>query len=687
MILGLSTGSVVFAPLVPVWVMIALGLILAASLGFSLIKRLKGVTARSLLSAGLLLVLANPSWLEEEREALSDIALVVRDDSASMAIGRRQGDAEAALETLRARAASDPSLELIEVSGGASPDGTRLMEPLRQGLGDIPRDRLAGVIMLSDGRSHDPMTRVEEMGLNAPIHHIVVGDPGAQDRRLVVKEAPRYGLVGDPVNFILRVEDESVPEGSATVYLSVDGGEPIEARVAIGEDVNVQAAVQHRGANVVEIEVEPGPNELSLLNNRAAVNVMGVRDRLRVLLVTGEPHNGARAWRDLLKSDPSVDLVHFTILRPLDKRDGVPPDELALIAFPVFELFHERLNEFDLVIFDRYRRRGILRPLFIDNIARYVEGGGALLVTTGPPFAGYESLARSPLAAVLPARPTGTITEQAFTPTISEIGRRHPVTAPLMQAAQSWGRWYRRIDGEAIAGETVLEGENGEPLLVLARQGRGRAAILLSDQAWLWARGFEGGGPHDELFRRTAHWLMGEPELDEERLTAEVIEGRLTVELTTLGDQAPDLSVTWPDNSEASFPFSPDGAGRFKADIPTEAIGLIRLRAGDLTTITSAGPLNPLEYADLTVAPEGLRALTRATGGGRFLVQTGEDLTLPTLRRTRSDVVQFGANWMGLKRNNASIITDTTRIPLMPGLWVALVLMALAGWAWRREGQ
>ena len=154
-----------------------------------------------------------------------------------------------------------------------------------------------------------------------------------------------------------------------------------------------------------------------------------MRDRLRVLLVSGEPHAGERTWRNLLKSDAAVDLIHFTILRPPDKFDGVPVDELSLIAFPTQELFMERIDDFDLIIFDRYSVRGILPPEYYMNIAQYVEDGGAILVSAGPEMASVESLNLSPLGPILPARPTGRVIDQPFTPRLTADGRRHPVTA------------------------------------------------------------------------------------------------------------------------------------------------------------------------------------------------------------------------------------------------------------------
>ena len=680
-----DAASLTYAPLLePAVIAILAGLALAAA-GFALVRGMKGWLWRALAAALLAAALANPALVREQREALSDIALLITDDSPSMDVGDRDPAAERTAEALRAAAEADPGLELIELSGGTAPDGTRLTPLLRDGLGRIPRERLAGVVVASDGQIHDAPDDADAFALDAPLHHVVTGRPDARDRRLIISEAPAYGLVGEEVTFTLRVEDEGAPAGTATVALSVDGGEPITARVQIGEDVEVRAALQNRGPNTVQIEVEPGEEELSLINNRAAVNVTGVRDRLRVLLVTGEPHNGARAWRNLLKSDPSVDLVHFTILRPLDKDDSVPPDELALIAFPTFELFQLRLEEFDLVIFDRYRRRGILRPLYLDNIAQYVRGGGALLVTTGPPYAGPESLARSSLAGVLPAAPDGTIAEGAFRPRVSEAGLRHPVTAPMAEVQSGWGPWYRRIGASAVSGETVLESPDGEPLLTLARSGEGRAAILLSDQAWLWERGHEGGGPHDELFRRVAHWLMGEPELDEERLTAVVADGELSVIRSTLADAAPPLEVEWPSGRTETLSMSEVSPGRFQAETPAEEQGLVRLRNGDLTAVAASGPLNPREYADLRPDPDGLSALVEAGGGGVFAMPPGR--AAPEVRRVSGGSRAHGADWLGLTRNNAYVVTDARRTPLAPGLLIAALALALLAGAWRREGR
>jgi len=684
----MNVTTVDLAPLIPLWLLYTLLGTGLAVLAYGAVQRLSGWLWRGLTLAGLGLVLANPSLVEEEREPLADIAVVVTDTSASMQTGERAEAASAMLDALRDFADRDPQLDLVEVESRPSGDGTHLFDTVSAALAGVPQDRLAGVILNTDGQIHDAPAHADALNLDAPLHHVLPGDRQAGDRRLIIEEAPRYGIVGQGASFQLMVEDTAV-DGTAMVTFRFEGGEPQTHRIAIGRSIRIDVPVERRGQNVVEIEVEPGPQELSLINNRAAVSVNGVRDRLRVLLVTGEPHNGARAWRDLLKSDPSVDLVHFTILRPPDRRDSTPVDELALIGFPVQELFVERLREFDLVIFDRYRRRNIMPLLYFDHIARYVEDGGALLVTAGPPFAGGPSLFRTPLAAVLPVRPTGAVDEGGFVPQQTLTGLRHPVTTGLEGGGDdpSWGRWLRNIPGQPLGGDTLLETPDGDQLLVVQRQGEGRAAMVMSDQTWLWSRGFEGGGPYAEMFRRVAHWLMREPELDEERLTATAIDNELLINRVTLADTAPPLQITWPDGEQDVVSMSEDETGRFSARVPAEGTGLVRLRSGQLTTVAALGPLNPLEYADLRPTFDVLQPIVRETGGGEYAIGEGNSLDLPGLRRTRLGSDQAGRSWLGLQRNERYIVRATTRIPLLPAFVVLMVLLGLIGLGWWREGR
>ncbi|MDG2043582.1 MAG: hypothetical protein P8J78_03150 [Maricaulis sp.] len=683
------TASLIdFAPLIPMAYIAGLTGMALIAIGIGAFQRLSGWLWRSLAALAMALLLANPSLVEEQRDPLADIVVLVTDTSASMDVGDRTEASQTMAQALRDQTESDPLLDIVEVETTDNVDGTMMFEGVNQALASTPRDRIAGLVLVSDGQIHDAPANPEELNLDAPIHHVMPGDRNAGDRRLIVEEAPRYGIVGQTVSFNLRVEDSAM-QGSVLVAVRFDGGDPQYHRIPIGRTAEVEVRVGQRGQNVIEIEVEAGPQELSLINNRAAVHVTGVRDRLRVLLVTGEPHNGARAWRDLLKSDPSVDLVHFTILRPQDRQDNTPTDELALIQFPHRELFVERLDGFDLVIFDRYRRRNIVPALYFDNVARYVENGGALLVTAGPPYSGAASLSRTALAAVLPVRPTGTISEQRILPQPTQDGLRHPVTAGLEGggADPEWGAWLRHIQGVSLGGQTLLATEDGDPLLALQRRGLGRSAIVMTDQTWLWSRGYDGGGPYAELFRRVAHWLMREPELDEERLVAYANDGTLNVDRVTLSDTAPPLQVTWPDGQQQVASMSQIEDGRFSAAVESQGSGLVRLRSGDLTTVAALGPLNPMEFANLQPTGDVLDPFVDATDGGLFSIGESADLRLPNIRRTRANGDQSGRNWLGLQRNERYIVTASTRTPVLPALLMAILLAALLGLGWWREGK
>src|SRR5215467_3218405 len=393
-----------FAPLVPetiVWVALAIACLLSALLVFA---KARGLWMRLIAMTLFVLALANPSITREDRDPLTSVAVVVIDKSPSQEFGDRTKQTDAVRAELAERLGKIPGVEVRFVEAGQSDgetDGTRLFNALTTTLADVPHDRVAGAIIVTDGRVHDVPTDAASLGFSAPVHALITGRANERDRRVVLITTPRFGIVGQSQTISYRVEDQGASPGTAQITVKRDG-ETIDTRsVRVGQQVNVSVQIPHPGANIVEIEASPIDNELTLVNNRAVVSIDGVRDKLRVLLVSGEPHAGERTWRNLLKSDAAVDLVHFTILRPPEKQDGTPINELSLIAFPTRELFSEKIDQFDLIVFDRYQHRGVLPILYFDNIARYVRNGGAVLVAAGPDYANDGSLYDTPLEPVL----------------------------------------------------------------------------------------------------------------------------------------------------------------------------------------------------------------------------------------------------------------------------------------------
>ncbi|MDF3606084.1 hypothetical protein PE067_08070 [Paracoccus sp. DMF-8] len=685
-----------FDPLLPWPVLAALAVLALAVAGWAAWNGLKGWAFRGLAILAAALALAVPVIQSGIRLALSDIVILLDDRSASQSLPGRPGQTDAALDELTARIEALPNTEIRRVTVGDDDAGSLLGQAMTRAIAAEPDSRLAGVIAVTDGLAHDPAMIPAQVP--APVHVLLTGQPADWDRRLVIEEAPAFAIIGQPVTIRVRVQDQgAVPaeiQGTpALLSLSVDGQVAQSLAAPPDQSLELQFVPEHAGQNVVRVGFaapQSDPAELTDRNNSAAIQIQGVRDRLRVLLVSGEPHAGERTWRNLLKSDTNVDLIHFTILRSPDNMDPVPVDEMSLIAFPTRELFMERIKDFDLIIFDRYSVRGILPPEYYLNIQHYVEEGGALLVSAGPEMATVQSLNLSPLGGILPAMPTGRVLDGAFLPQLTDEGQRHPVTSGLSGAPTGaegedhWGRWLRMSQARARPGaQVVLSGRDDQPLLVLDRVGQGRVAQLTSDQVWLWGRGFEGGGPQLELLRRIAHWSMKEPELEEETLLADVGRDlRVTVTRRTMQDEAGPITITGPDGSQSELPLTEAGPGRFTATWQAPGPGIYQLRDGEVSRVLALGPAAPREFEQTVAGGDAFRAVTEATRGAIMNLSDG----VPAVRTVRPDRDAHGegmtGDWIAITPRDAASVAGLTHRPLLPGwAWLALIAgLALAGW-------
>jgi hypothetical protein len=686
--------GITFSPLVPnevLWAAIAVAVICAALL---LVIRSRGAWMRALALGFAALALANPSLTRQDREALPSVAVVVVDKSPSQSFGERDKQTEAARAAVTQRLNRIQGLEVRTVEAGAADgetDGTRLFSGLSAALADVPPDRVAGAVFITDGRVHDVPAEAAQLGFTAPVHALITGRPGERDRRIQLVSAPRFGIVGQQQTVVLRVEDQGTRPGPARLTIRRDG-ELLETRdVIAGEAVRIQVQIPHAGQNIVEIEASPLENELTTINNRAVVAIDGVRDKLRVLLVSGEPHAGERTWRNLLKSDASVDLVHFTILRPPEKQDGTPINELSLIAFPTRELFQQKINDFNLIIFDRYARQGVLPIIYLDNVAKYVRDGGAVLVAAGPDYASSTSLWRTPLDVVLPAEPSGRTIEGPFHARLSDLGKRHPVTRGLEGADTDpphWSRFFRLVDARADKGTSVMQGPDDKPLLLLSREGEGRVALLLSDHIWLWARGYEGGGPHLDLLRRLSHWLMKQPDLEEEALRLSVRGRDLEVRRQSMAEEVAQVTLTTPTGATRTLTLDKSEPGVWKAVTQANELGLWRATDGKLNAMVNVGPANPREYAEVTSTTNVLAPLTNATGGeARRLADASGNVTIPRMLAVRSSDTFKGDDWLGLKMRDASVVRGIGVLPLFAGMLGLLLLIGSLAATWAREGR
>ena len=698
------TWQIEFAPLINSTLLISLAAISAILAVILIFLGRPGGLMRALSLAAMIAALANPTFKQEERDTLSNIALIVMDKSTSQSIANRDKRSVKIREELEQKLNGVSALETRWITSSAQNDtladgGTNLFEDLNRALSDIPPDRLAGVIFITDGQVHDVPANAKSLNIQAPVHTILTGTKNEFDRRIKVVKAPRYGIVGteQAIELIVKTTEKNTrPSDTALLTIRREGQADESLYAPIGKKIEIPFNFPHAGTNIIEIQLAHKKGELTRLNNRVIVSAEGVRENLRVLLVSGEPHAGERTWRNLLKSDASVDLVHFTILRPPEKQDGTPIHQLSLIAFPTRELFSEKLNDFDLIIFDRYQRRGVLPLLYLDNIARYVEeNGGAVLVAAGENYADSTSIYQTPLSQILPAAPTGQVREGPYKPRITRDGTRHPVTRNLPgndPKNPKWGHWFRLIDTTPTRGRVVMKGSDDKPLLILDRIGDGRVALLLSDHAWLWARGFEGGGPHTTLLRRLSHWLMKEPDLEEEFLSARSGGLNVTIERRTMKKTVPPVTITAPDGLTTLTELKEVKPGLWRKDLKVKSPGLYKLTSDDLSALVHAGTTNAREMSDVVTTDEKLKPIHKETGGGAFWVAQGTnndstDIALPRITMQRSANIMFGQNWLGLLNRDAYLVRGIKIIPLMTGLLALAVLLGLLSLTWYREGR
>ena len=381
--------------------------------------------------------------------------------------------------------------------------------------------------------------------------------------------------------------------------------------------------------------------------------------------------------------------MHFTILRPPEKQDGTPINELSLIAFPTRELFQQKINEFQLIIFDRYARQGVLPIAYFDNIARYVRAGGAVLVSAGPGLcldhqhlahaAGFGAAGRAGRRhrkAVLCASE-----RRRQTPSGDARPRRLRLRAAALEPVLPHRRNPQRVT------PPVMTGADGKPLLLLSRFGEGRVALLLSDHIWLWARGYEGGGPHLDLLRRMSHWLMKQPDLDEEALRLQIQGKDLVVLRQTMADSVPPVTVTSPSGATRELTLSAGEPGEWRATLPANELGLWQATDGTLKALINVGPTNPKEFSEVTSTTEMLKPLAQATGGDARRVVDGSSLDMPRIVPVRASGIFRGDGWMGVKMRDASVVKGVGVLPMFAGLIGLLLLLGAFAATWLREGR
>ncbi|MBX4335115.1 glutamine amidotransferase [Bartonella raoultii] len=692
-----------FQPFLPFFWILLLSGIAAFFVIIGLVTKRQGSFFRLMALGTLILALLNPMLIKEQREPLKSTVGIVIDHSKSQTLDTRPHDTDEARAQLTKILERYPQYQPLFIESGKLSDHqyapeTNLFHSLTQAISNIPPSRYAGTIFITDGQVHD-IPSISELHHKAPLNALITGRSDEFDRQIKIISPPRFALINKPQLLSILVEDkgqrpESIP-AQANITVSVNGQKVGHYSVIPGTIFQTEVTLPHAEKNIIQVTTDKNKGELSFENNRTIITIEGIRENLRVLLISGAPYNGERTWRDLLKGDSNIDLVHFTILRPPNKADNTPLSQLSLVVFPTKQLFVEEINNFDLIILDGYQHSAVLPLIYYDYIAQYVQKGGALLMVTGPEFTQQNSLARTPLISVLPALPSGVIIQKPFRPQLTKEGKRHPVTRGLStpeSPASQWGQWLRQIAIQQINnGIALMKGADEQPLLLLSHVGKGRVGMLLSDESWLWARGFEGGGPYAALYRRIAHWLMKEPELEEEKLSATSDHHHLTIRRQTLKDHPESAEVIFPSGKKENIRLSKEQEGIFTATLTTDETGTFTIKNGNLTALSSMGMHDNLELFDLVSTEEKLAPIIKHTGGyiTRLHHKGKESILLPPLKliQSQKSSTSSPAHEIVLKEATETRLINSFYFSIFSGFFALLACLLLLNCMWYRESR
>lgn len=681
-----------FAPLFSIGFLIVLFFLALILVLFPFIQHKKGSLWRFLAFLFFVIVFFRPYFQIEHREAIKNTIALVIDRSPSQKLEKRAQDTDKAVALLKEKFKKLKNIQLRCIEAGNSNGGedsaSFLFTALEKNLADLPSAQIGGAIFITDGQIHDIPKNISDLGFSAPINALITGNPEGFDRKIRFLSVPKFGFVKQPLQLSFIVEDEKAKADSkivsnrqALAALTINGEEVESKQVIIGEKNTFTFLTPHTGKNLVQISTPLISDELSTLNNSDIASVNGLRQNLHVLLISGEPSNGERNWRDLLKSDPSVQFVHFNVLRSLEKVDDTPIADLSLVVFPTTDLFMHKIQNFDLVIFDRYQDYHTFPNSYYANIARYVRNGGALLMITGPEFTSPTSLTTTPLDDVLPAIPTGKILEKEFLPQITELGTRHPITRPLLLHPK-WGAWLRQIEVTTRHNaQTLMKGIDGKPLLILSHEDKGRVGLLLSDETWLWARGYQGGGPYSLLYRQIAHWLM--KDLEEEQLTSQIENNTLHISRSSLASSLPPVLITSPSGKVEHLTLQKNQNGFFTGDLKIHEAGLFKITQGTLSCFAYNNGQNIAEFTDVVASADKLRPIVEKTGGNLFWLHQNKEgeIQIPPLligKKSSKTGLYFSPN------QQSRFVEDVEK-PIFSG-WVAvLCLMGVLFLLWYRE--
>jgi len=714
----MSLSPITIAPIFPLWLIVLLFILGAAAAIFQYRLARKRLNRREALVLSLLRLAAfgllisfalNPSRVERKEQSVLPKVAVLVDTSQSMGLSSGHAGSGSRLDEAKSllKAGSRPILNSLgekyevrlyglgeNLSPMSSGDPTGLKAEGKRGDLTDALAKLAGnnsfAVLLSDGNLEWDGSHPTDL----PVIAVPLGDPaGYRDLLIRAVKAPVLAFRGREATIDVTVRGYGYSGQTLPVILK-DGERLLTAKdIRLGESpgegtVSLSFIPEEVGLHNLSVSVPPQFGESLASNNSVGLSLKVVRDKIRILMVSGTPSLNYRFMRTAFKNDPSIDLLSFVILRTPSNILNVPVQEQSLIPFPVETLFSKELKDFDLLIFDDFQPFPYLRPSDLDRVREFVKEGGAFAMIGGPKFLGEGGYARTPVEEILPVGWAGKeeyLRDSPLRVKLSRAGVGHPLTRLSPEESDNLNLWRNMppLDGinlmEPKRSGTVLLESTGEiscPILTIGSYGKGRVLVLATDYSWKWYMGMVAAGKGNGLYLRFAErmvrWLTKDPGLDPVQITLaekEETPGQETEFRIRVSDEgAVSLSVFNPDGVKIGSRLKPTGKpGEYLGSFHPEKSGTYRMkvetRSGYLEE--SMAIRGPMEYLDGAPNYERLETISASTGGK--ILGPGED-PLKTIEayaaRTQSRFV------------------EERSLPLWAKLYVLVSILGLLGLEW-----
>ena len=650
---------------------------------------LKNFFLRIFIFLILLILVFNPLINSMRKLHHKDILIVMYDKTQSVIETKKIDQLIKVKKNIKDIIVDEEKLEIveIEVNNLNNKDGkiqTKIITNVQKAFQKLEKNRVAGVIIVTDGIIHD-LDKIEEDFIDIPIHFFLLGNKNERDRSIITENIPEYAVVGKPIDFMFKIIDENFQEEVSASFI-LDGMQILTKTFITNINHQIKLPINHAGENLLEIKINNHPNEITFANNYKVFKINGIHEKLRVMLISGEPNMGLRNWRNILNSDPSIELLHFTILRPPSKRDLTPVKELALIPFPSQELFSADISKFSLIILDQYTLQGILPKKYLDNIVDYVIGGGAILNISGQEYLSDRSLLNSSLVNILPTRPEEFFIGP-FLPSLTDLGKRHPITNTLEKAFKDnkWGKWFSFIKANKISGQTLMSA-NKYPLLIINEVSQGRVAQILSDQSWVWNKDRENKGPLVELLRNTIHWLLKTPELQENYLNVIKNNNFITLNLNSLNDGDTSAIITSPSGENLFVLMKDNKNGSLFGKFESTEYGKFNIKVNDIEKDFFIGITDSKELEKVSSSSFLINSFFEKNKQYLYSITWLGD-SIPKIVKVFNKNNIAGSNWVGLlekkvQKNDTFINKELINWSLIMPLLLLLLFMC-----WYRENR